>query len=369
MRLVFFCSTPYQILGAIIMTRELYRDHIVDIYIYDHFDKSQEITDNLRSYTKIFNKVIHVRSLSVSKRINGLNIFRRYCLKLNMYFKNKKVYKEYIYPEIFFYDELFLTNPSILKEIGIKTIFQKNRKLVVNLYEDGTGGYSDAIRKQKTTMFKKLFNILTGTSKVIDKYHYIWLFRPEIYNGDVNNKIIKKIPDIDKKDASVIKLLNNIFDYQKENSIEEKIIFFDQPIEENALNEIDKILKSINENYSQQFIVKLHPRFVNRTQLEDIKIYSNSEIPWEIIALNNNIENKIILTYFSTIAFTNKILFDSEPYLIFLFDMIEIKKYKQLSSSSKKIFEDFQKTYKDTEKIFIPKNISELKEILIKLNN
>src|SRR5699024_3866592 len=123
------------------------------------------------------------------------------------------------------------------------------------------------------------------------------------------------------EDSRFMSFVNKIFDYHNEYAIRQRVVFFDQPISKFSYNTFQEVIEISHERFKDEFIIKLHPRndkifLIN----EDISSYPYFQLPWEIIAANSDISNKILIGFFSTALTSNKIIFDEEPYIIFLFN-------------------------------------------------
>lgn len=94
-------------------------------------------------------------------------------------------------------------------------------------------------------------------------------------------------------------IINRVFDYSKEFALPQKVIFFDQPISKFNDNTFKEVIEFSNQNFRDEFIVKLHPKN-DKTLLitEDINTYPYFQLPWEIIASNSDISNKILIGFF-----------------------------------------------------------------------
>ena len=90
---------------------------------------------------------------------------------------------------------------------------------------------------------------------------------------------------------------------------------------------------------------------------------------WEIMCANIDFSNKILISHCSTALYTPKFIFDQEPIVIFLFDMLVDDVLQSLNQMHAfEIFVDrLKETYRDKEKVFLPKSKEELLEYLEKV--
>ena len=354
----FFCSTPYQILLAINIRLTILKDKAVDIYVLNHFQESEIVVNKLISLC-IFNKVEHVNCLKFNQALS-LNICKKAYERLWIYTFYRKIVERFFQFEEITYDDIYLTCPDIIIHLAIKYLWNRNRKVKIHIYEDGTGGYCSSVLNN--SIKRKLFNRILGQEMVIDRYDSILVFRPELYSS-INNIPIVKIPDIDPNNRQLTDVINVVFGYKDEYKIDEDIIFLETPINF-LIYGLEERLKAIAEEVLiDNYIVKLHPR--STTELySNFNLYKNSTVPWEVICLNNNVENKILMSFFSTAQFSSKIIFDQEPAIILLFNLKDLIPNNIFGEDEKRFVHKFYETYRDKSKIFIPESIDELRMYL-----
>ncbi|OAT80986.1 hypothetical protein A6P54_13400 [Bacillus sp. MKU004] len=361
MRIAFFCSTPYQLLLATNIKIQLYKNDDADIYVLNHFKNSSELVEKLKD-SKLFKNVQHIDCIEFTNSFSE-NKGLRFIQKTVCYLKYKKITKKYFELEDKFYDKVYFTYPDVIIQLAITELFNKNSDMKIHLYEDGTGGYNTKILE--TSSYKKLFNKMFGFNRVIDRYDSISIFMPEFYSSNIVIPL-ERLPKIDINNKELIRVINTIFDYQYDQVINEKIIFLEQPMD--FINGLNEEIKHIVEDIlKENYIIKLHPR--SNTELyANFNVYKKNSIPWEIICLNNEIDDKVIISYFSTGGITNKILFDKEPVVIFLFDLIELTPFHTVPDSTRNFIYRIRDTYRDQSRVIIPKDINELREKLNAIN-
>lgn len=357
----FFCATPYQIMIAIHLTKVTNKK--ADIYVLNHFKDSETVVESLKSID-IFNNVVLVDSYKFSTSFPK-NPLVRLKERLDMFQNIKAVVKEYFGIEKQYYDQIYLSYPDVIIQLAIKAIYDLNSNVKINLFEDGTAGYNDKILR--INLSKKILNKLLRVEKVIDHYDRILLFEPKYYSGKTNIPL-ESIPKIKSDDKAFVKSVNQLFKYNEEHSITNKFLFLEQPYPDEKLNK--EIASIINKVFDKEFelLVKLHPRTKNKKLYEKYDIYANKNIPWEVISMNNSISSKVLISYYSTACFTNKIIFDQEPAIIFLYDLEELINNEYIKEMDKLFARKLKENYKDKERIYIPKNLKELEVIISNLN-
>jgi hypothetical protein len=361
-QIAFFCSTPYQILISLQIKLSFYKNVSTVLYVLNHFNESAEYVTRIEK-TNIFDKVIHVECFEFTESFNT-NSLCRYHRKLKSLYSFEKLSDKYLNIKQEKYTDIYLSFPDIIIQIGIKKVHKNNKNVKIHLYEDGTAGYTNALRQNKK--IKILYNKITGSGRIIDRYDELLVFKPELMPP--TNITLTKIPPLNVDDIIMKNILNKVFGYYDEK-IDERIVFLEQPYSLEALyKEIANIAKII---LKDNYIIKLHPRSKSYyyDNYDNYNLYDNNSIPWEIICLNSNIENKILISFYSTATITNKIIFDKEPILIFLFDIPELKRIYSLNAETRNFIQKFKKTYNNSDRIIIPKSIDELKGIFEDINN
>lgn len=360
MNVAFFCSTPYQILLAIHIKRSMYQGDEADIYVLNHFSEAQVVCKNLQG-VDLFRRVKFVDCIRFTNSFSSNKIKRLY-QKFIIYSKYKTISNQYFDFGKYRYDEVLLTYPDVIIQLGLKVLFKWNPNIKIHMYEDGTGGYSSDILA--ATVYKKYLNKITGFGKVIDQYDNLMLFMPELYVGET--KIPKKkIPFMNKNDNNLSKTVNHVFGYENDLTIDEKIVYLEQPM--NHVPRLNEKIKEIIENILvDDYIIKLHPRSKSE-EYGNHKIFQKNSVPWEIICLNNDIENKVLISYYSTAGISNKIIFDKEPMIIFLLELEELLEFYRPPENLKLAIDKFRSTYRDPERVRLPKNLTELNQCLSEL--
>lgn len=228
-------------------------------------------------------------------------------------------------------------------------------------YEEGTGSYcypaDNRLGRLAKLVIGKILKI--DMPAVFDKQ---LLYQPDCI-GTEKKCTLEAMPQIDKRLAPVF---NNIFGYADRGDYS-RAVFFDGPD-----YELDKLLrKTIMESGLRGITIKMHPRGVSREYISDETAFLYEGVQWETICANHNTQEKILISHFSTSLFSPKAIYGEEPYLIFLYNLIEIKQLneRKISGSLMDYFEKFKCTYSHPERIFVPNSVPELKHILETIGN
>ncbi|MBN2860889.1 MAG: hypothetical protein JXK93_11545 [Sphaerochaetaceae bacterium] len=352
--IAFFCSTPYHVLVATWIHKALYENTAADIYLLDHFKDSERIHHALTE-TGLFRKVKLIHSKDgLEDRLSSFKPLK-YLQRISTQVRAEKIAGDLLQLEEDVYEEILFGSPVVTIQLALKVLYRRNPEVKIRLFEDGFAGYNTD--QWRASLAKKLFNRISGQHRYIDRYTSLLLFQPELFTGDIPFPI-DRIPSLNLQDKNFKTRLNTLFGYTGKSAISERVIFFEQPIQGNpALNDAVKHL--IERIPTDDVIVKPHPRS-SSGDYHGRRMYQGSTLPWEILAMNMDIENKILISFFSTVAITNKIIFDKEPTIILLFEMEELKKLYPLERDSRDFIYSFKQTYRYPQRILLPTTETEL---------
>ncbi len=352
----FFCATPYQILLASHLAYTELKEKKVDIYVLNHFNNAKEILERLSRFS-LFHKVVYVDCVEFTRSFST-NRLIRFMQKIGAYVSYKKVAKNVLHYQQEAYGDVYFSFPDVIIQLGLKAIYDNNKQVKIHLFEDGLGGYTP--NNQRVSSFKTVFNAITQSSNILDRYDFLHVFKPELMYE--TNIPIRKIEPIDRSDTKFREIVNHVFGYSDSDKIKERIVFFEQPMpfftgmDEAVANIVCPLLKS-------DYTVKLHPRSLSE-RYNACNIYKNNGIPWEVICMNCEIENKVLIAYSSTAVISAKMLFDKEPTIIYLFNLPEILRYGDINNHMRAFINKFKQTYSQPEKVMTPKTVEEIQSII-----
>lgn len=260
------------------------------------------------------------------------------------------------------YDDVYYASPGmpdeIVKEIG-KTLIRKNREIRFHRFEDGFASYTKApVPFINTETGQNMYQKLLGYD-IRKMEHELYMFEPYLAEADISfDKIrIEKTPEtIDK----VIQTAKNIFEF-KSKDFSEKFMFLGQGTANGMGN--PETYQSLIYEISQKagchdFIVKPHPRGVYDKFDGTISIFEDS-CPFELAMANGILEDKVLISYYSTACVSGKLLFHSKSKIIFLYPLAED------SFNEKCDYEEyFGKLQETCEGIYIPRSRDELFELI-----
>lgn len=236
------------------------------------------------------------------------------------------------------------------------------------MFEDGFASYSDhwrtGLNKAMHPMSlsdKFVYGVIRRSPYYTTKY---WVFNPELIKDWNFGFSIEKI---DKINADTLNALNIIYQYDKspDDYSGVRCIFFEESyyadgIDVGDIEIVDTVAKIIGKD---NLMVKIHPRNPeNRFERLGYKTNVDTEIPWEIIALNNDFSNTILITIASGSSITSHFISNvSAKMSILLYDMDEIDREKLTPS-----LVVFDKICRNDKYFVYPKDFSDLKRIINK---
>lgn len=357
MEVAFVCCTPYHIIMSFQLAKTKYKDFHKDIFICDHFENAYELYTNIKEQC-MWRSVHFIKDHD----INYDKSFLKH-KKANMFFKNGLSYflGTEFKPK---YNELCVFTHNIFSKILYSNVVKYNPKLNFNFVEEGTSTYTLTYRDT----FKN--RIINNSMKVLNKKIFsnkdisnILLFKPELYSGNLDKNIMK-LSEIDKNDNWIKQKTNEVFKYDlfEIPYKNHKFIYFDQTISKDGEIPIDEkqiLIQMLTNMKDESLIVKLHPRdSKEKYKGEFTKVHSDGNLPWELIYLNEDLEENVLITIRSSSVFTPKIMFNKENTIILLYKIAGIKDevYKSFVDKVKKIYIE--------DKVYIPETWDEFRQVL-----
>lgn len=177
---------------------------------------------------------------------------------------------------------------------------------------------------------------------------------------------IRKMPFMDRNNKRLMDALNTTFNFNpEENEFTDKDVIIMElgplKVDFDMASFWEEALKELKKDIS---IIKSHPRQKNSAlQSMGIDVAKNHGIPWEIIALNTEMEKKTQITIFSGSCIMPKTCCDIESNVILLYKLLPVD-YSFLGARIVELTEEIRKLYKNPEKLFIPETWDELSNYL-----
>ena len=115
-----------------------------------------------------------------------------------------------------------------------------------------------------------------------------------------------------------------------------------------------------------ELVVKMHPASKNINYPDNVLKFFD-RIPFELIMDSYSMDNKILISIFSTACFSPKSLMDEEPYIILTYRIM--KNWFSINSQYLELIEQVKDSYKKPEKIMIPDSIEELTKDILRIRS
>lgn len=359
-KFAFACSTKYQLMNIITFVYyDLERSRKKsDLYIFINDNTRTEFEHIKKKLTEfsIFNRIYFIKDIEYDK-----SLLKRKINTLYLMLHEKKYIIQNIYPKI---NENEITKCEILFVPCATFIFeilaQVLRPSEINYIEDGIGSYLGNIEKKTTTKGHRIMNKIFRRNI---SPHYMYVRNLDFYDGNI---AAKRLPNA--FDSNLLGIFSDLFEtLDKYDYTKYTYIFLEQPLVEisNKLNKEKIVLRGeLSHILKNHMVIRTHPRTKKEEVRNQVDI-DDTNYFWEYLCLKDIHENHILISISSTAMFSPFLLFQKEPYLIFLFKLIsfdEIDKKIYLNSINL-----LKEKYLHKNKIFIPNTIEELKEILSSL--
>lgn len=236
------------------------------------------------------------------------------------------------YAELSAYDDLFFASPGLPDEIVkelVKTLIKKNHKVKLHRFEDGFASYTKPpVHAISTELGRKLYQGLWryDSSQMENE---LYLFEPYLAETNVSDVSqtgfsLVKIPKSPERIQLVIHQIQDILQFQSK-PFSEEYMFLGQGTKNCTLNPetYRKLIMEIAEHVGHdRFIVKPHPRG-EYDRFEAPMHMLEDSCPFELAIANGDIEDKTLISYYSTACVSGSLLFDSKAKVIFLYPMSE----------------------------------------------
>lgn len=325
MKTIFIAVTPYQLFT------------IFNIRNLNYTDKKciLILSGSLIKVKLLYNKI---KDLDLFEQIYALpdNLLdnARHCIQikwvakmlLRNYLKNDNLLKQ-----ISNVEDIYFANVGGIA-VELAELFKRcNSKIKIKFFEDGAITYSKYIgsiihsKINNSNLIKKiLFYFFPHVLSQIDEFY---VYCPQLVLWNCSAKV-QKLPTIFQQYDKLKYQMNYIYNYSDmEDSYNEKVIFFEESYFKDGIQVNDlEVVKQLEEQYGKDNIfIKIHPRNkTNRFKELGYKTNINTDIPWEVIAMNIDINNKILATMTSTAVINSFLLFATKGTIKFNYEKMNL---------------------------------------------
>lgn len=354
MKLCFFCYTPFHVFNAINVKCSLYPNDEADLCLYNSmFGKTKVLYDTLVE-TGLFNDIFFLDNIWWEPETKTEKFLRkRLRIKINKKIKNAFNNYQIIKKRKQIYDEVWSYGSAIEMYIILGLSLKHNPQAKYYGYEEGEGSYrlpcTNVLSDEEKDFLRHRLKI-----EMPEQPKKMLLYLPTCISPIVTCEVGKMPSVTDRLFSNVYSkvwqiqrhtMTNNIY-YMATGSNNQSFTF-----EMFGRLQADGI----------DMIVKAHPRFTEPFRNTDIELLDCGSTPWEIVCGTiENIDSKLLIGVYSTAMVTAKSVYGKEPYLIFLNDMDLLQEELKIPPEKEAFLSRFVKTYKNSSKLFFPKNMDEL---------
>lgn len=351
---MYVCSSPFQIITAIILATE--NNETADIYINSSFKHVEKYVERLRS-SEIFNNV----------SVIPYNLYVRYFNKSGRVASKAQSLANYMFPSRLakcfisqdcFYRKIYSANRDILCRYVLFHHYKYNVNAELILYEEGNSAYLNDVVLREHPIEKILRCLLYGKKAITS--NTLLLYSPELFYK-IKKQSTFKVKEINVS-ALAVEKVRDVFcciDSLPKNSAiiidTHKSAIFDSAGKE----KLEVIYRTIVDSMNTDVFLKRHPRECD-TMFEREQLIDES-IPFEVLCTDASADSFILISYLSTAVATPKLMFDKEPYVLLLYNLVD----SNLETTHLRLYYDsLRKMYKYPQRVLIPKTMAELQENL-----
>lgn len=228
------------------------------------------------------------------------------------------------------YDDIFFASPGmpdeIVKEIS-KTAIKRNKKVHFHRFEDGFASYTKPpVSTVSSPLGQKLYRLFFCYD-IRSMENELYLFEPSLAEKNVADVqstgfSLIKIPKTKERIHLVTKQIQDILGFSPKK-FDETFLFLGQGTAnctQNPLTYRGLILDIAEYVGFDNFLVKPHPRGEHDKFEDHIHTYTDTA-PFELSVAAGYMEDKTLISYYSTACISGKLLFDSACRIIFLYPL------------------------------------------------
>lgn len=363
----YFCTSTFQLFPIIALA--FYRGEEADLYIDPQFQNAEVFAERINK-NKLFCNVIVLNSQEIHKKyLPAKNELLKHFQMAYSYLKVDEFAKEVLLDETT-YKRMFISSSAYIPRM-IYFHFLKNHMNTELLYfEDGIGSYLGNTAYPTRNFDKWIRRLLFG-KEAMNFNHEKYLFSPDFFSlmNSNHDEAIKEIPAIIKNE-SLMHIFNDVFRFEKKHSVRERVVLLD--ILKSVIftnNNFEKLLLIYNLIFEKlgydNVVIKNHPRDKDG-RIVKARYCPNTDVPFESICMNTDMNQKVLVSYGTTAIGTPKILFNQEPYIVVLYRLVESKQVsgKRYDVSMNQFIMKIKQLYTDKTKVIVPDNLNELASAL-----
>lgn len=357
---LFVCSSNYQLLNAIMVVKEYGIDADILVTRDSIWNECNlEVLTNAGIFQRAYKWTVLLEMLADEKIKKPIDKVKIQVKKIQLYSNKWKIWetlpnkeKKYQKIHIAYIDSITLWIYYYFKRYGAE----------LSLFEDGTYSYG-CLEVEKSFVRAVAERILYGGNG-IDECTQMYVKHPEkVKQG---RKLVKLLNIKGKADDRMLEdILLPLFNSSKTaiDQFDRDVIIFDQNLE---LSDIKSAQKKIAKDTSDIFgkkntIVKLHPSSRDVQYEDGVQTFSE-KIPFELVLSYQSMDNRLLISIFSTACMSPKLDFDQEPYVIFTYKLFGDKFI--LNASYLDQIDQLRSSYRSKDRILVPETMMEYSGML-----
>ena len=241
-------------------------------------------------------------------------------------------------------------------------IRELNPKAKVVFFEDGCGTY---LGKEHEWGFEKRKKIFRLIGKEFPELQYSQLLVNNIDFYKLSNprkESVSQLPQYDLKNVDFKNMLMRIFGLHEADAYyDQKVIYLSAPNDESIPNyeTIEYSILACLKKEVGEFLIRLHPR-QDGIEYDGYSMDKERKL-WELVVFQSIEDNNVLVASFSTAQLVPKLLYNKEPFLVFLYPL-----FQTVNIDKKEIIvNNLKKVYSDPQKIKVIHDISDLRNLFI----
>ena len=311
----FFCTTPFQIMTAIILVRRL--NILADLYVVPQFSTAYELANKIKKQN-IFDNVVYVDTSKIEKYKKSKSKIGLYTGIIKNYIRINSVVESF-FPKNQTYESIFVSSKANVGRLVILYLYKHDILPTIHYFDDGESSYDNWNLTNASSWDNLIRRIVFGKGVLSIDAKDSFLYSEELYRK-LNPESRLQIKQIPLPTNSDISSLRRCFSVTKEKLIEEKVIILDllkdENLEQSELQKLLHIYEIIIEKFGKEnVIIKRHPRDQSEAQ-HGVRYYTEYSVPFELLCCDNSINNKVLITAGSTAIVLSKLFFGRESYVV-----------------------------------------------------
>ena len=352
-RALFLVNTPYQLMVAVNLAKTVYAECENDVIVSDRIAGYEDLTKRLDK-EEVFGKVYRIQLNNICPQFEKKTAIKNVLINPFVYLTKQ-------------YDFFLFANLNYDVSCVYRVLRKNNRYIKLFMFEDGFASYSFYYRdmlamyqaKGKEVFKRPVHYVMNCAFRHLEG---IYVFEPNFMSYKPSFPVIR-MKNIDASEKELVNLYNRIFDYNPNvDRYDKRVIFFEESyyadgFDIDDIGEVEKIASIVGKD---NIFIKIHPRNPkNRFKELGYATNQNTAIPWEVIAMNLDLTNKVLMSIASVSVFVPTTMLGKKYKGILL--MKNIKNDSALKKNITNLYETICELY---DNIYIVKSDLELKKIL-----